>query len=336
VVGAGVMGGDIAAWCALRGMGVTLQDLDMDRIKPALDRAKSLFKKRLKGKTEVANAVARLEADITGKGIARADVIIEAVVENLEIKQKIFADIEAKAKATAILATNTSSIELERIAEGLRFPSRLIGLHFFNPVAQLPLVEVIRSKLNTDIDVARGASFVLAIGKSPVLVKSAPGFLVNRVLMPYMLGAVERVEKGENKELIDAAAVAFGMPMGPIELMDTVGLDVGQSVARELGQAVPENSRFAALINQKKLGRKTGEGFYKWVDGKAQKAEVPAYGDLAALGRELVKPLVDMTEIVVGEGVVASADLADIGVILGTGFAPFLGGPMQARKEGRA
>ena len=336
VVGAGVMGGDIAAWCALRGMGVTLQDLDMDRIKPALDRAKSLFKRRLKGKTEVANAVGRLEADPTGKGIARADVIIEAVVENLEIKQKIFADIEARAKATAILATNTSSIELERIAEGLRFPSRLIGLHFFNPVAQLPLVEVIRSKLNTDIDVARGASFVLAIGKSPVLVKSAPGFLVNRVLMPYMLGAVERVEKGENKELIDAAAVAFGMPMGPIELMDTVGLDVGQSVARELGQAVPENSRFMALVNQKKLGRKTGEGFYKWVDGKAQKGEVPAHGDLAALGRELVKPLVDTTEIVVSEGVVASADLADIGVILGTGFAPFLGGPMQARKEGKA
>ena len=336
VIGAGVMGGDIAAWCALRGLGVTLQDLDMERITPALTRAKSLFKKRLKGRTAVASAVARLEADPTGKGIARADVIIEAVVENLEIKKKIFADIEAKAKVDAILATNTSSIELERIAEGLRDPSRLIGLHFFNPVAQLPLVEVIRSGFNVDADVAKGASFALAIGKSPVLVKSAPGFLVNRVLMPYMLGAVERVEKGESKELLDAAAVAFGMPMGPIELMDTVGLDVGKSVAHELGQSLPDNSRFAALVAQKKLGRKTGEGFYKWVDGKAQKGEVPVHADLAGLGRELVKPLVDTTEIVVGEGVVASADLADIGVILGTGFAPFLGGPMQARKEGKA
>ncbi len=336
VIGAGVMGGDIAAWCALRGLGVTLQDLDMARITPALDRAKTLFKKRLKGRTEIASAVARLEADPTGKGIERADVIIEAVVENLEIKKKIFADLEIRAKADAILATNTSSIELERIAEALRDPSRLIGLHFFNPVAQLPLVEVIRSSFNVDADVAKGASFALAIGKSPVLVKSKPGFLVNRVLMPYMLGAVERVEKGESKELLDAAAVAFGMPMGPIELMDTVGLDVGQSVARELGQPVPESSRFMALINQKKLGRKTGEGFYKWVDGKAQKGEVPAHADLAGLGRELVKPLVDTTETVVGEGVVASADLADIGVILGTGFAPFLGGPMQARKEGKA
>ena len=336
VIGAGVMGGDIAAWCALRGLGVTLQDLDMERITPALTRAKSLFKKRLKDRTAVNSAVARLEADPTGKGIARADVIIEAVVENLEIKKKIFADVESKAKVDAILATNTSSIELERIAEGLRDPSRLIGLHFFNPVAQLPLVEVIRSGFNVDVDVAKGASFALAIGKSPVLVKSAPGFLVNRVLMPYMLAAVERVEKGENKELIDAAAVAFGMPMGPIELMDTVGLDVGASVAKELGQAVPENSRFASLVAQKKLGRKTGEGFYKWVDGKAQKGEVPAHSDLAGLGRDLVKPLVDTTEVVVGEGVVASADLADIGVILGTGFAPFLGGPMQARKEGKA
>ncbi|MBN9345151.1 MAG: enoyl-CoA hydratase/isomerase family protein [Devosia sp.] len=336
VIGAGVMGGDIAAWCAYRGMAVTLQDLDMARIQPALDRAKSLFKKRLKGRTEVASALARLEADPAGNGIARADVIIEAVVENLEIKQKIFTDVEAKAKPDAIIASNTSSIELERIASALKDPSRLIGLHFFNPVASLPLVEVIRSGFNVERDVAMGASFALAIGKSPVLVKSAPGFLVNRVLMPYMLGAVERVERGESPELLDAAAVAFGMPMGPIELMDTVGLDVGQSVAHELKHTVPEGSRFARLVRDKKLGRKTGEGFYKWVDGKAQKGETPAHADLSGLGRELVKPLIDTTELVVSEGIVASPDLADIGVILGTGFAPFLGGPMNARKEGKA
>jgi 3-hydroxyacyl-CoA dehydrogenase / enoyl-CoA hydratase / 3-hydroxybutyryl-CoA epimerase len=336
VIGAGVMGGDIAAWCALRGMAVTLQDLDMERIKPALDRAKTLFKKRLKKKREVDAAMLRLEADPTGKGVPRADVIIEAVVENLEIKRKIFGGLEDRLKPGAILATNTSSIELERIAEGLKDKSRLIGLHFFNPVAQLPLVEVIRSRFNTDEEIGKGAAFALAIGKSPVVVKSAPGFLVNRVLMPYMLGAVQRVEAGESKELLDAAAVAFGMPMGPIELMDTVGLDVGKSVAMELGHEVPEGSKFAGLVGAGKLGRKSGEGFYKWVDGKAQKGPAPDRADLAALGRELVKPLVDTTEIVVGEGVVANADLADIGVILGTGFAPFLGGPMKARRDGKA
>ena len=336
VIGAGVMGGDIAAWCALRGMGVTLQDLDMERIKPALDRARSLFRKRLKTPVDVASAIARLEADVDGKGLARADVVIEAVVENLEIKRKIFAEAEARANPNAILATNTSSIELERIAEGLKNPSRLIGLHFFNPVAQLPLVEVIRSRFNTDLDIGRGASFALAIAKSPVVVKSAPGFLVNRVLMPYMLGAVERGERGESKELRDAAAVAFGMPMGPIELMDTVGLDVGKSVAHELGHSVPENSKFATLVSQGKLGRKSGEGFYKWEKGKAHKGELPTHADLAGLGRELVKPLVDMTVVAVNEGVVTSPDLADIGVILGTGFAPFLGGPMRARQDGKA
>jgi 3-hydroxyacyl-CoA dehydrogenase/enoyl-CoA hydratase/3-hydroxybutyryl-CoA epimerase len=336
VIGAGVMGGDIAAWCALRGMSVTLQDLDMERIKPALDRGKKLFKKRLKKKHEVDAAVLRLEADPEGKGVGRADVIIEAVVEKLEVKQAIFGGIEGKMKPGAIMATNTSSIELERIAEALKDPARLIGLHFFNPVAQLPLVEVIRSTFNTDAEIGKGAAFALAIGKSPVVVKSAPGFLVNRVLMPYMLGAVQRVEAGESKELLDAAAVAFGMPMGPIELMDTVGLDVGKSVATELGHQVPIESKFATLVSQGKLGRKTGEGFYKWVDGKAQKGETPAHADLAGLGRELVKPLVDMTEVVVAEGVVANDGLADIGVIMGTGFAPFLGGPLKARKDGKA
>lgn len=336
VIGAGVMGGDIAAWCALRGMAVTLQDIDMERIKPALERGKALFKKRLKSKREVDTAMLRLEGDPTGKGVTRADVIIEAVVEKLEVKQAIFSGIEDQLKPGAILATNTSSIELERIAEGLKDPARLIGLHFFNPVAQLPLVEVIRSTFNSDAEIGKGAAFALAIGKSPVAVKSAPGFLVNRVLMPYMLGAVKRVEAGESKELLDAAAVAFGMPMGPIELMDTVGLDVGQSVARELGQAVPAESKFTGLVSAGKLGRKSGEGFYKWVDGKAQKGEVPPHADLAGLGRELVQPLVDTTEVVVAEGVVANAGLADIGVILGTGFAPFLGGPLKARADGRA
>ena len=336
VIGAGVMGGDIAAWCALRGMGVTLQDLDLERIAPALNRAKALFRKRLKSKTDIDNAVARLEADPSGKGLQRADVVIEAVVEKLEVKHAAFLDAERRAKPDAILATNTSSIELERIAEGMTDPGRLIGLHFFNPVAQLPLVEIVQSRFNDERQVALGASFALAIGKSPVVVRSAPGFLVNRVLMPYLLAAVQRVEAGASPEQVDAAAVAFGMPMGPIELMDTVGLDIGRSVAAELGHAVPENSRFARLVAAGKLGRKTGEGFYAWEKGKPIKAEAPPHADLAGFGRELVQPLVDEAERALAAGVVANEDLVDIGVILGTGFAPFLGGPLRARRDGRA
>lgn len=336
VIGGGVMGGDIAAWCAFRGLDVTLQDLDIERIQPALKRAEKLFKKRLKSPTAVAAAKARIKADVKGKGVARADVVIEAVVENLRVKQNIFKDLEGKMKPDAIMATNTSSIALEKISEALTDKSRLVGLHFFNPVAQLPLVEIVRSKNNSDESVAKAASFALAIGKSPVVVNSAPGFLVNRVLMPYMLAAVERVEKGENKELLDAAAVAFGMPMGPIELMDTVGLDVGKSVAEELGHRIDEKSWFARLIQGEKLGRKKGEGFYIWRNGKPVKEETPHSENLAELGRELLQPLVDECAVCVKEGIVASADLADIGVIFGTGFAPFLGGPLKARKDGKA
>ncbi|MEX0627511.1 MAG: 3-hydroxyacyl-CoA dehydrogenase NAD-binding domain-containing protein, partial [Cucumibacter sp.] len=336
VVGAGVMGGDIAAWCALRGLAVTLQDLDMVRVKPALDHAKKFFQRRLKSKKEIDAAVARLAADVAGKGVARADVVIEAIVERLEVKQQLFAGIEPRLKPGAILATNTSSIPLEEIGTALRDPSRLIGLHFFNPVAQLPLVEVVRATANSEDSIRLGCSFVLAIGKSPVVVRSAPGFLVNRVLMPYMLAAVERVEGGENPVTIDEAAVAFGMPMGPIELMDTVGLDVGKLVAEELGHTVPSGSRFAKLVEAGKLGRKVGDGFYRWRDGKPVKPSAPAHGDLSALGRELVEPLVDECERCLEAKIVASADLVDIGVILGTGFAPFLGGPLKARADGEA
>jgi 3-hydroxyacyl-CoA dehydrogenase/enoyl-CoA hydratase/3-hydroxybutyryl-CoA epimerase len=335
VIGAGIMGGDIAAWCALRGFAVTLQDLDMERIKPALERAKGLFRKRLRGRAEQDRAVARLIADPEGRGVARADVIIEAVVEKLAIKRKIFEEAERRARPEAILASNTSSIPLEDIATAMKDPGRLIGLHFFNPVAQLPLVEVVEQK-SGGAAVARGASFALAIGKSPVVVRSAPGFLVNRVLMPYLLGAVERLERGEAPERLDAAALAFGMPMGPIELMDVVGLDIGRSVAEELGTTIDSSSRFARLIAAGKLGRKTGEGFYRWVNGKALKAKTPvAREGLEALGRALLKPLADEAEKAVAEGIVDSPDLADIGTILGTGFAPFLGGPINARMEGR-
>jgi 3-hydroxyacyl-CoA dehydrogenase/enoyl-CoA hydratase/3-hydroxybutyryl-CoA epimerase len=332
VIGAGVMGADIAGWCVARGMEVTLQDLSAEAIAKGIEAQGKLLSKTFRSKLEQTAATARLIADPTGRGVARADVVIEAVVERLEVKQKLFADLETKIKPDAVLATNTSSIMIEDIARPLRDPGRLIGIHFFNPVAALPLVEVIRGRDSRQSEIDKGCAFVAAIDKLPLVVKSAPGFVVNRVLGPYMIAAMERLEKGEKKEVLDAAARRFGMPMGPIELADQVGLDVCESVGRVLGRTA-EGSTLAKLVAAKKLGKKTGEGFYVWSDGKAQKGPVAQAPDrLDALGRDLVEPLIAECEKVRAEGLVADADLVDAGVIFGTGFAPFRGGPLRYRE----
>ena len=332
VVGAGTMGADIAMVCAAEGMEVSLQDVSEDAVNRALERAQPFFRKRLRTPLEASKAKARLIADPAGAHIHRADVIIEAIYENLDAKKKVFADIEPKAKPGAILATNTSSLPIEQIAEGLKDPSRLIGLHFFNPVAALPLVEIVRGPQSREEEVRKGAGFVTRIGKMPLLVKSSPGFLVNRVLAPYMFDAMKRLAEGTPKEKIDAAAEKFGMPVGPIELADQVGLDVALSVAKILKMPTPEDHPLMRLVEEKKLGKKTGEGFYKWVNDKAEKGTATFRDqELAELGRALVDPLIDECEKALNEGVVASADHVDAGVIFGTGFAPFRGGPLHYR-----
>ncbi len=332
VVGAGTMGADIAMVCVARGMEVSLQDNSAEAVGKALARAKPFFKKRLRTDAEAKKAMARLIADPQGAQAHRADIVIEAIFENLEAKQKLFAEIEPKLKPGAVLATNTSSLPIEQIASALKDTGRLIGLHFFNPVPSLPLVEVVRGPQSREEEVRKGAGFVTRIDKYPLIVKSVPGFLVNRVLAPYMFDALRRVAEGAPKEKIDAAAEKFGMPMGPVELVDVVGLDVALSVAKVLNLPTPEDNPLMRLAAQKKLGKKSGEGFYKWAGGKSQKMEFAAEPDeLEELGRELVKPLVEECEKALQEGVVASADQVDAGVIFGTGFAPFRGGPLHYR-----
>jgi 3-hydroxyacyl-CoA dehydrogenase/enoyl-CoA hydratase/3-hydroxybutyryl-CoA epimerase len=337
VIGAGTMGGDIAAWCVVSGMQASLQDLDEAQIKKALGRAKGLFKKRLRGKTAIDSAVARLIADPEGKHIKHADVIIEAVVEKLDVKQKLFADLEKQAKPGAVLATNTSSLRIEDIAKPLADPGRLVGLHFFNPVAQLPLVEVVRGEGTREEEVRKATAFVTAINKLPLIVRSCPGFLVNRVLAPYMMEAVRLYQEGQPRAKIDQAALKFGMPMGPMELMDMVGLDICNKVGEELDLSPKADGKtdnvLAALVKQGKLGKKTGEGFYVWEQGKPKREEAQ-YDDaeLARLGRELVRPMLDEAERAVSDRVVENADHVDAGVIFGTGFAPFRGGPLHYRR----
>ncbi len=332
VIGAGTMGGDIAAWCVVSGMEVSLQDMAADQIETALKRAKKLFKQRLRSKVAVDSAMARLIPDIEGKHVPRADIIIEAIVENLEIKQKVFKGLENRLKPGAVLATNTSSLPIEDIAAPLQDPGRLIGIHFFNPVAKMPLVEVVRGKDAREEEVAKGCAFVTAINKFPLIVKSSPGFLVNRVLGPYMFGAIERYQSGMSREKIDQAALKFGMPMGPLELSDVVGLDVCKHVAEILGHGAPDNSEISRLVRNGKLGKKTGEGFYVWKDGKPVREEAEFdEGELEALGRELIKPLLDECKKCLDEKIVENAEFVDAGVVFGTGFAPFRGGPLHYR-----
>ena len=333
VIGAGVMGGDIAAWCAVQGFTVTLQDREPQYIAPALKRARKLFERRFKQKHLLMNACDRLHADHKGLSIEKADIVIEAIIENTEIKQALYKDLEPRLKDDAILATNTSSIQLETLSSGLANPERLVGIHFFNPVAKMQLVEIVAGENTDKKTVSRATSFVRKIDRLPLPVKSSPGFLVNRVLMPYLLEAVELLEEGNTPETIDRAATDFGMPMGPITLADKVGLDICLSVAsilgEKLGLTVPDKLR--QMVDQGRLGKKNGEGFYKY-DSKGKPkitSENARDRPTALITDRLVLRLLNESIACCREGVIEDADLLDAGMIFGTGFAPFTGGPMH-------
>ena len=331
VVGAGVMGGDIAAVCAMRGLTVTLQDTAPERIAPAVKRAAKLFERRLRDPRRVRDALDRLIPDVSGAGAARADVIIEAIFENLEAKRQLFAKLEARAKPDAILASNTSSLKLADIATALKDPSRLVGIHFFNPVPQLQLVEVVAGE-KTNADAARkAAAFVRQIDKLPLPVKDAPGFLVNRVLGPYMQNAFRMLDEGVRPETLDRAMEDFGMPMGPAELADTVGLDIclaaGKSLARPGSSEADIPQVLANKVALGHLGKKTGQGLYRYENGKPVKGQPDAYDQ--ALVESLIEPYLLEAQAALADKVVADAELVDAGLIFGTGFAPFRGGPIQ-------
>ncbi|MDH5233128.1 MAG: 3-hydroxyacyl-CoA dehydrogenase NAD-binding domain-containing protein, partial [Gammaproteobacteria bacterium] len=333
VIGAGVMGGDIAAWCALKGLRVTLQDRSEEVIGRAVKRAHGLFSKKFRGdRISITAAMDRLIPDVHGLGVPKADIIIEAIIENIEAKQGLYKTIEPLMKADAILTTNTSSIPLEVLSEALQRPERLVGLHFFNPVAQMPLIEIVKGKNTSQEEADKAAAFTTQIAKLPLPVKSGPGFLVNRILMPYMMEAVRLKEEGVAAKLIDKAALQFGMPMGPLRLADTVGLDICLSVAeilsKSLDMTVPDSLR--KMVEEGNLGVKSGSGFYHYSNGKPVKEKNQ---DVGKPGPELADRMIGrmLNEAVacLREGVVADEEQLDAGVIFGTGFAPFRGGPMN-------
>jgi 3-hydroxyacyl-CoA dehydrogenase / enoyl-CoA hydratase / 3-hydroxybutyryl-CoA epimerase len=338
VVGAGVMGGDIAAWSALRGFTVTLQDRASEFIEPAMKRAAELFDKRLRDPARNAAARARLRADVAGDGVPQADVVIEAIFENLEAKRELYARLEPRMKPAALLATNTSSIMLEPLAARLARPERLVGLHFFNPVAQMPLIEIVHAARTDPAAVQAATAFARRLDKLPVACRSAPGFMVNRVLTPYMYEAMLAAQEGVPHAVIDRCAVDFGMPVGPLELIDVVGLDVaahvGEIIAQQLARPVTQITRLNELLAAKKYGRKSGEGFYLWRDGKAVRPAADAAAPEDLIDR-LILVLVNECVACLREHVVEDADLVDAAVVFGTGFAPFRGGPLTyARARG--
>ena len=333
VIGAGVMGGDIAAWCALKGMRVTLQDREPNYIEPAMQRANKLFNRRLKNKYERQSALDRLIPDHKGYGVEHADVVIEAIIENLDAKVSLYKDIEPRLKKDAVLSTNTSSIPLENLAEHLDDPSRLIGLHFFNPVAKMQLVEVLKADITDQDQLQKGMSFTRAIDRLPLPAKSSPGFLVNRILLPYLLEAVELLGEGVPATFIDKAATRFGMPMGPIQLADTVGLDICHSVAQILSNALgmPMPSLLSEMLEEGRLGVKSGKGFYTYKKGKPvpeKKVKDSPLTEQEVQDRMILR-LLNECVACLREGIVDETALLDAGMIFGAGFAPFRGGPIH-------
>jgi 3-hydroxyacyl-CoA dehydrogenase/enoyl-CoA hydratase/3-hydroxybutyryl-CoA epimerase len=342
VIGAGAMGGDIAAWCAGQDMRVTLADMKPEPIAGAIKRASELFGKILRKRTDVRDALDRLMPDMQAEGVRNADLIIEAVPEKLELKQKVYAGLEPKMKPAAILATNTSSIPLQDLRTTLQKPERLLGLHFFNPVSRLQLVEVVSHDATDPQLLKEALAFVGAIDRLPLPVKSSPGFLVNRALTPYMLEAMVMLDEKVDKSVIDAAAKKFGMPMGPIELADQVGLDicldVGDMLRSKFGDQLPPTPAWLRdKVARGELGRKSGKGFYIWKDGKADTAPTASSGAApsAEMIDRLILPMSNVCVACLREGIVDNADVVDGAVIFGTGYAPFRGGPLNyARSRG--
>jgi 3-hydroxyacyl-CoA dehydrogenase/enoyl-CoA hydratase/3-hydroxybutyryl-CoA epimerase len=311
---------------------VSLQDRQPEALARAVKKAHDFYKKKLKKPLLIQAAMDRLMPDTRGSGVGRADLVIEAIVENIDAKAALFRQLEGVLKPGALLATNTSSIPLETLGESLRDPSRLVGLHFFNPVTKMQLVEIVRGTRTSEAVLARARAFTVALDRLPLDVKSSPGFLVNRILMPYLIEAMLMVEEGVSIGQVDRAAVEFGMPMGPIALADTVGLDICLSVAEllsgPLGISVPEGLR--AMVGRGELGKKSGKGFYAY-DAKGH-AQPPPEGRTATGGliaERLVLRILNESAACLREGVVADADAIDAGMVYGTGFAPFLGGPMR-------
>ncbi len=333
VVGAGTMGAEIAGWCAIKGHTVTLSDIALDPIGKAVQSAATVARASHLGSLETREALDRLIPDPREHGVPVADLIIEAAPEKPDLKREILQSLSRRCRPDAIIATNTSSLPLESLSDSVTEPARFAGLHFFNPVSKLELVEVVAHDA-THADTLRALSqFLGTLDRLPAVVQSAPGFLVNRILTPYLLEAVLLCSEGNDAGRVDSAAEAFGMPMGPLELADRIGLDiclhVADSLRDHLDKPLPETPPWLAeRVAQGDLGRKTGRGVYRWEDDEPDKTR-PVGDDPRAMQDRLILPMLDAAVECLRKRVVEDADTLDAAMIFATGFAPFRGGPIH-------
>lgn len=339
IVGAGTMGSEIAALCAIMGLQVTLSDIKTGALGKAVKLANRLAEKLHLSNIEIRDTLDRLMPDPMAYGLTRADLVIEAAPETPDLKRELLVSIEKRASNQAIIASNTSSIELPLLAGVLSNPDRFAGLHFFNPVSKLDLVEVVAHEAASEKTLAALNAFVGTLDHLPVQVASYPGFLVNRILMPYLLEAVLLVEEGYEAGLVDRAAEEFGMPMGPLELADRVGLDICLHVAASLRDNLEKQvadipAWMKHHVEQNRLGEKSGRGIYAWQDGKPEKSA--STGSIPAqIQDRLVLPMLNAAVECLRREVAADEDSLDAAMIFATGFAPFRGGPMHyARQRG--
>ena len=345
VVGAGVMGGAIAQWLASHNLPVLLKDVDTARVGKGMAGIAKLYEEGVRRHRytalEARNGMDRLFPITEEAPLHKVDLVIEAAVEHMAVKKEIFRKLEVFCNPTAILATNTSALPISEIAAGLNDPGRVIGLHFFNPVGRMKLVEVVVGS-KTDVHVVRAAvRFVRQIGKLPVVVRDSPGFLVNRILIPYLVEAGHLFECGAHVKRVDEAMLQFGMPMGPLRLLDEVGLDVATDVAENLSSQFSRMHVPAALARMRDagmLGRKSGRGFYDYKypghrenarTGWFQKSSIARQWKPPQLQKRMVLLMLNEAARCMEEGVVAAPEDVDFGMVMGTGFAPFRGGPLR-------
>ncbi len=345
VIGAGVMGSGIAQWLSSRGISVILRDVNAEQLDRGLGNIEKVYgeavKRGLMSEEKAKEGRSRIVASGNPGPMREVQIVIEAASEKIEVKRAIFHDIDSKIDDTDILATNTSALSISDLAAQTKHPGRVIGLHFFNPVSRMKLVEVVIGKQTSDETKERALFFARQIGKLPVVVRDSPGFLVNRVLFPYLLHAAELFEQGVDAKAIDDALVQWGMPMGPLRLIDEIGIDITADIAATLEQSLGERARTPAILQKMReanlLGRKTGAGFYKY-EGKTHSPNesIGQWRQPANAGNvphnlalPLIYLMVNEAARCLEEKVVATPEDADYGMILGTGFAPLRGGPLR-------